>query len=705
MARASSVSTKSSIVKLDSPLRFAKGVGDALAALFAKKDLFTFRDALHFLPRIYEDRRTLKSIERLVPGEKATVVGRIVRAHPVFYSKSRRRAFEVWLEHDSSKRTLQLTWFQMPYGRDKWKEGFYVVARGEVKLFRGNLTMAHPDIELLGKTYDESQVTRSIVPIYSETSGLYQKTIRKIIQSLLNLHGHEIEERLPESLRQTYHFPSKREALVALHRPPVDADFEKLNAQETLWHQRLIFEEFFELALGLEVKRKCFCDEATTAFEKPKSYWESFGKHLGFRFTGAQRRVLQDIVDDMTSTKRMHRLVQGDVGCGKTAVAAAAALVALESGAQVALMAPTEVLVDQHRHNFEQWFKDLPIQLVRLTGSQTAKEKRDILNRLKSEKSLMVFGTQALFEPSVDFQNLGLVIVDEQHRFGVRQRAALLGKGPKPHLLVMTATPIPRTLALTLYGDLDLSVIDEMPPGRKAIQTKVFTDRQRERLDAQVKAELEAGHQAYWIFPLIEESEVLKLKSIQSTLDSLRASYAGYTVEALHGRLSATEKARILADFKEGKISILVSTTVVEVGVDNPKASVMVIENAERFGLSQLHQLRGRVGRGARESYCFLVAAHLATPEIRQRLQIMEETNDGFKIAQVDLEMRGSGEFLGTRQSGLPQFQVARLPRDLSWLYKARQEVKQLLEQDPTLDIAEGLKSEIEARWARVDLN
>jgi ATP-dependent DNA helicase RecG len=401
----------------------------------------------------------------------------------------------------------------------------------------------------------------------------------------------------------------------------------------------------------------------------------------------------------------MHRLVQGDVGSGKTVLAAAAALVALEAGYQVALMAPTEILAEQHRRNFQKWFEGLPFHIWMLTGSTSAADRRRILSDLKGGRLGIVFGTHALFESDVLYRNLGLVIVDEQHRFGVRQRAALVGKGLSPDLLVMTATPIPRTLALTAYGDLDLSVIDELPPGRKPIETKVFSERERTKLESLVLAELKKGRQAYIVFPLIDESEELNLKSLSQMFPSIVEAFKGFTVAALHGRMKADEKQQVLNDFRDNKIQVLASTTVVEVGVDAPNATMMIIEHAERFGLSQLHQLRGRVGRGAEASYCFLMASHLGSPEIVKRLRSMEICHDGFKLSEIDLEMRGPGEILGTRQSGEPVFTLARLPRDLPLLEKARADADEILSQDPHLLKYPLLRELLKMRADRVHLN
>lgn len=691
-------------VELQKPLRYVKGVGEALSRLFARKEVHSLEDALFFLPRTYEDRREIGSLKDLKVGQKTAVVGKIRRAYPVYFSKSRRRAFEILIEDDLGGR-LKLTWFQGPFQKEKLTEGVYLLARGEVKVFRSELQMVHPELEILGKTFEPEQIAKGIVPVYSETVGLYQKTVRRIIRTIVNQHLYQMEDRLPLSLREKYGWPDIQTTLRSLHFPDEKVDFEALLQRKSKAHERLIFEEFFVLSLGLAIKRRDYTQEKGIAFKKPELFWDSLKGNLPFQFTAAQKRVLAEILLDMTSHRVMHRLVQGDVGCGKTVVAAAAALIALESGYQVALMAPTEVLIEQHFQNFKKWFSGLEISMLVLTGSLSSKQKREALDLLKSKTPLMVFGTHALFEDEVKFQKLGLVIVDEQHRFGVRQRAQLMSKGIRPDVLVMTATPIPRTLALTLYGDLELSVIDELPPGRKPISTRIFLDRARSKLETGVRAQLAKGRQAYIVFPLIEDSEELKLKSIESMLPSLEQAYAGFKVAHLHGRMKAEEKLKILGDFKENRISILVSTTVVEVGVDVPNATVMIVENAERFGLSQLHQLRGRIGRGAEESFCFLMASHLGSSEIVRRLKAMEKIQDGFKLAEIDLEMRGSGEFFGTKQSGVPDFQVGVLPRDFALLQSARKEAFEWVERDPELREAKALKTHLERQSREISLN
>ncbi|MDB5037529.1 MAG: recG [Bacteriovoracaceae bacterium] len=694
------------IPDLQKSLRYIKGVGEYLATLFAKKEVNTIQDALYFLPRAYEDRREITPISQLKPGQNTSVLGKIHRSYPVFFSRSKRRAHEVLLDDpDGVPGRLKLTWFKGPFQKEKLTEGTLVLARGEIKIFRTELQMVHPDLEILGKKFEPEQISKGIIPIYSETLGLFQKTVRKVIRSVVNQYLYQLEEKLPEEILKKNNWPSLQAALRSLHFPAADSDIAILLEGKTPAHERLIFEEFFSLSIGLALKRREYADEKGIAFKKPEATWAKLKDNLGFRFTGAQTRVVREILDDMTSDRIMHRLVQGDVGCGKTVVAAAAALVALEAGYQVALMAPTEVLIDQHFQNFQKWFSGMDIPLVRITGSMTSKEKKDALKKLSETAPLMVFGTHALFEDYVQFKNLGLVIVDEQHRFGVRQRAALMSKGTKPDVLVMTATPIPRTLALTLYGDLELSVIDELPPGRKPVVTKVYLEKQRSQLETLIRKQLEKSSQAYIVFPLIEDSEELKLKSIEAMLPGIVKAYAGFKVAHLHGRMKSEEKLQILKDFKENKIHVLVSTTVVEVGVDVPNATVMVIENAERFGLSQLHQLRGRIGRGADESFCFLMATHLGSAEIIQRLKSMETIHDGFKLAEVDLEMRGSGEFLGTKQSGLPNFQMASLPRDFDLLQRARKDAFELVAKDPELKSIPQLRDFLKKKMETVQLN
>ncbi len=525
----------------------------------------------------------------------------------------------------------------------------------------------------------------SIVPIYSQTEGLFQKSIRKIEKRAVDEYAKYLKDPLPSSLLEKYSFPELGRAVREIHHPPLDSDMDALLKASTPAQRRMIYEEFFVYALALAQIRRDYVERPGISFSKPEKSWEILKENLGFRFTEAQRRALKEIYDDMHSPRVMYRLLQGDVGSGKTAVSAAATLVALESGYQVAFMAPTEVLVEQHYQKFQKWFVGLDYEVLCLTGSTPKSERKEIFSKLQGDRPVLIIGTHALFEEQVQFAKLGLVIVDEQHRFGVKQRAALVAKGENPDLLVMTATPIPRTLALTVYGDLDVSIISELPPGRKAIQTKVFADSQRQQLVSKVRSEIEQGRQAYIVFPLIDESEALSVKSIESMWPEMQRDYEGFKMGILHGRLRPEEKSQILNQFVRNEIQILVSTTVVEVGVDVPNASVMIIEAAERFGLSQLHQLRGRVGRGASQSFCYLVHSSWTGGESLKRLRALEQIQDGFKLSELDLEWRGAGELTGTKQTGLPEFQLGQLPRDLKIFQIARRDAFEFLKNDPEL--------------------
>jgi len=685
---------------MEKPIRYIKGVGERLSQVLAKKKIFNIEDALFYFPRSYEDRRRIYSVRELKLSEKICVVGKIKRAYPVFYSRSRRRAYELLLEDiDEPQSKLVLKWFHKPYVFQKLDPGCLLCLTGEVQQYRGRLEMLHPEIEILGKNIDHENLSPGIIPIYSQTEGLYQKTIRKIERNVVRQFAKELSDPLPEEILAKYNFPHLSEAVATLHCPPEKLDFEELKAGKTKAHQRLIYQEFFMFSMAMALNRRNFVEKPGISFSKPDHLWDQLKSNLSFKFTTAQKKVLSEILKDMESKKVMYRMIQGDVGCGKTVVAAASALIALESNYQVAMMAPTEVLVEQHVKKFEQWFKGMGISCFSLTGSLKAAEKKKILERLATEEKWMVFGTHALFEEAVQMKNLGLVIVDEQHRFGVRQRARLVQKGKSPDVLVMTATPIPRTLALTIYGDLDISLIDEMPPGRKSVVTKVFTEKQRVKMNTKILGELKKGRQVYIVFPLIEDSEKLALRSIESMWPKLEKSFLPYTLGRLHGRMEAKEKADVLEAFRKGEIQVLVSTTVIEVGIDIPNASVMIVENAERFGLSQLHQLRGRVGRGDDQSYCFLMASHLGTADIVKRLKSMEKIQDGFQLSEVDLEMRGPGEFLGTKQSGVPDFQLAQLPRDLPWLHRARSDAFQMLDKSPELKGEDHLQASLRKKF------
>jgi ATP-dependent DNA helicase RecG len=502
-------------------------------------------------------------------------------------------------------------------------------------------------------------------------------------------------EFLPDEVRERENFPSLQKALHDLHCPSLTADIVELQEERSEAHRRLIYEELFLFSVEMAIHRKAYFRREGQSFSKPDQLWELFRKNLEFRFTEDQRRVLSEIVDDMQKPGMMHRILQGDVGSGKTVVAAAASLVAVNAGKQVALMAPTEVLAEQHLQKFQSWMKNLPCAVWLLTGSTKMPERQRIFKELREGKPGVLIGTHALIEKPVVFRELGLVIIDEQHRFGVLQRAKLLEKGQCPDLLVMTATPIPRTLALTLYGDLDFSLLREKPPGRQKIETKLWAERDRKKIEALVEENLIAGHRVYWIFPLIEESEGLDLRDLTEATPQLEKRFKKFKVGVLHGRMTSPEKLDVLRKFSRGDLNLLISTTVVEVGVNVPEATMIVIENAERFGLSQLHQLRGRVGRGLVPSSCHLILGSSGGAKQKSRLLAMEKSEDGFELAELDLSLRGPGDFRGTKQAGLPQFRLANLIRDHELLIRAKADADSLISLDPDLKRYPSLKARV----------
>lgn len=688
---------------LQKPVQYLKGVGDKLGALLAKKNVRTIEDALFFFPRTYEDRRQIYSVAEVPIGRKACVFGRLVRAYPVHYSKSRRQAFEVLIEDtEHPEHRLTLKWFHRPYVLQKLESQHLLLVTGEVQYFQGRRQMLHPELELLGRQVEEGP---GIIPIYSQTEGLFQKTLRKIERSALDRYASFIEDSLPEVLLKKHGFPVLRKAVEALHFPDVEEDFSALLASRSRAHQRLIYEEFFYFNLHIHWLRRATLEKPGIGFKKPERFWQIFKENLPFQFTAGQKRAAKEILEDMQAERPMLRLLQGDVGCGKTAVSAAAALIALESGYQVAFMAPTEVLVDQHLEKMKKWFAGMEFPVLKLTGSLNAKERKLAEAELAENSPAFVCGTHALFEDRVKFKQLGLVIVDEQHRFGVDQRARLTRKGESPDLLVMTATPIPRTLALTIYGDLDISTIPDLPPGRMPVKTEAYRDSERTRFYPKIRKELGEGRQIYWVFPLIEESEALTIKSIESFLPALKSEFSEVSIEVLHGRMSAAEKSAALRRFESGDSKILVSTTVIEVGVDVPNASVMVVENAERFGLSQLHQLRGRVGRGVHRGYCYLVSSQYIAVESMKRLRALEKVSDGFKLSELDLEWRGPGELAGVKQTGLPEFKLGELPRDLTLFHQAKEDALQVLAESPDLKSYPKLRSRLDRHLSRLHLS
>jgi len=673
--------------RLLTPIQYVKGVGPKLAKLFEKKGIRTVEDALYFLPRCYEDRRHLEKISELKTGRKETGFGEILLSGVAFYQNKRKRVFEAVVGDGSGVITLK--WFagNERYLIDRFKKGRSLIFSGEVRWFNYQKEIHHPDVEIVDGDIEKDYLNfKRIVPIYSETEGLHQRTLRKLMKNILDGYANELSSPIPQEIVERQDLIDFQESFRRAHFPPEGESIEVLNNQRSDGHRRIIFDEFFFLELGLALKKKGMTLETGIPFQTNGSLVQRFLDLLSFQLTRAQDRVWAEIKEDLRRPHPMNRLIQGDVGSGKTVVALLASLHVVECGYQAAIMAPTEVLAEQHFLNLHRWVEPLGVKVALLTSSIKGSEREDLYDRIRKGDVHLVIGTHAVIQEAVEFHRLGLAIIDEQHKFGVVQRGLLKKKGENPDVLVMTATPIPRTLAMTIYGDLDVSVIDEMPPGRMPVETKVFPESAREKVYRTVEEEVRKGRQAFVVYPLVEESEKLDLKDATRMAEHLRKDvFPEFQVGLLHGRMKSDEKEAIMMEFKEGKIQILVATTVIEVGIDIPNASVMIVEHAERFGLSQLHQLRGRIGRGRYPSKCILLAQYRASEESRVRLQAMSRTNDGFQIAEEDLSLRGPGEFFGIRQSGFPDFRVAQLVRDTPILIEARKEAFRLIQDDPEL--------------------
>lgn len=688
---------------LETPIRFVKGVGPKIAELLSVKGIYTAEDLLYYLPSRYLDRRSLSSIEALEAGQDKTIAV-VILSFGFAYRRRRRPIFEMVVSDDTGK--VRLRWFRFnhAYWQKIYKEGMQVLVSGRVNRFRGELQMIHPDVQILGDGAEEDPAAPGIIPLYPAVPKLGQKYLARLIQNAWNLCHHALEDPLPEVFRDHWRLVSLEEALSLLHFPPDDADIESLSQERSPAYRRLIFEELFFLELGLAIKRRHVAQETGLSIEIPQSTHEEHIRSLPFELTAAQNHVIQAISRDMARPIPMNRLLQGDVGSGKTVVALLAARTAVAAGYQVAVMAPTEILAGQHFRSFRALLGPDAAQVALLTASLSEREKKWLRLRLREGTLSIVIGTHALLSDDVVFKKLGFLVIDEQHRFGVMQRKALRAKAcleGVPDVLVMTATPIPRTLAMTLYGELDVSVIDEMPPGRKPVTTRVIDTKQRGELYEILRRFVERGEQIFIIYPLVEETEKSDLKAASEMAARLQKDvFPDLRVGLIHGRKKSEEKEGTMRDFKGAKIHILVATTVVEVGIDIPNATCMVIEHPERFGLSQLHQLRGRIGRGDKASLCLLVAAKRQTDEARRRLEVMERTNNGFEIAEADLEIRGPGEFLGTRQSGLPDLKFANLVRDVPILAEVRDIAFELLDEDPELTGHPSFKKVLYRRWS-----
>lgn len=649
-----------------------KNIGEERTKKFHKLGVYTVENLIEYFPRDYEDRSNVVKIQDSEVNKINTVKGIIISKPEV----TRIKNFQITRTHlQDDTGIIEIIWYNQPYLKNTIKVKSEYIMTGKITAKFGRPQMESPDFEIIGD--NELLSNGRIVPVYSLTEKLSQKILRSIIKSVLEITYNQLEEFIPESVRKKYKLCDRNFAVENIHFPKNRESF-------FIARKRLVFEELFLLQLKL-LQLKGNVRGKPSSIDIEKFDLDLFYNQLPFSFTNAQSNVLNEILTDFKNKLVMSRLVQGDVGSGKTAVAMAAAYVVIINGYQCALMAPTDVLAEQHYNSFKQFFSKLGISCVLLSGSLRKKEKTAVYEQITDGSAQMIIGTHAVIQEGVIFKNLGLVITDEQHRFGVRQRNILSEKGNNPHVLVMTATPIPRTLALILYGDLDISIIDELPPGRKPIDTIAVNSSYYERVYNFIKKNADSGHQSYIICPMIEENEKLELKAVIAYTEKLKSGdFKDYTIECIHGKMKSTVKQSIMNDFAKGKIDVLVSTTVIEVGINVPNATIMLIENAERFGLAQLHQLRGRVGRGADKSYCILLSDSKSKIS-KERFKTMVQFSDGFKISEKDLELRGPGDFFGTRQHGLPELKIANLYKDIDILKLVQSAAAEIYNSDPEL--------------------
>ncbi len=660
------------------PLQYIKGVGPQRARLFEKKGIPDLPSLLYYFPLRYEDRRHISQIGFVRAGTKEVVIGEIYKTS--LKNVKGRRLFEVILRDNTG--FLSLTWFNFEYAymAKRFRIGTHLLAYGDVRAYAGRPQIIHPDIEEFEHEDNDTLNFGRIVPVYSAIEGIPQRVLRRIIKTALDVSLAAVHEYLPDPVKRRCELPDLSESLFNLHFPPDDASVTTLNTQASLFHRRIKFDEFFffEIALALkkqsDLKKDGIVLSRAAWHTRPEGtdYVASLDSNLPFKLTDDQHTVINEIFTDMSSGYPMNRLLQGDVGSGKTVVALYAALLAVSNGFQVAFMAPTEILAEQHERTIAALTRGMNVRSALLKSDMRESDRKEILRQMADGSLQVIIGTHALVQPDVRFHRCGLVIIDEQHRFGVLQRMELKKKGDNPHMLIMTATPIPRTLAMTAYGDLDISVIRQMPPHKKPVKTLLFYKAgQRQEIYGLLRDEMKKGCQVYVVYPLIEESDTLELMAATKMYEELRKEFGEFTVELLHSRVKNDARDAIMTRFREGKINMLVATTVIEVGIDVPNATVMLIEHAERFGLSQLHQLRGRVGRGTGQSLCILYA-HSLPVNARRRLGSMVKTNDGFQIAEMDLEIRGPGEMLGIKQSGMPDFKMASIVHDIDILKLAK---------------------------------
>lgn len=669
------------IKKLETNVQFLKGVGPVLGEKLRENGIPTIFDLMNLIPNRYDDRRNIQKIANLKEGEQATIVGKVTFHGTAFYRGSRKKTYEIVLEDETGE--IKLKWFNFFQSsfQKRVQTGKELIVSGKVVTYKNQIAIYHPDFEVFSGEKDSLSFGK-IIPVYREVGGMYQKNIRKIIQKALELYGVHRVCLLPHEICKKFSLLPPWKSLSELHMPSEWID----EKQREHLQRMMAYEELFFYSLALQ-HRKRNRKENGIAYTNPSPRYEKLLSNLSFELTSAQKQTLEDLKKDMKSNLPMHRLVQGDVGSGKTIVAFLAAQIAIDHGYQVALIAPSEILCEQHHQNIKKWEELLDIKSVCLLGKQPKKQKQETIEKIASGEANFIIGTHALLEDTVSFSNLGLVIIDEQHRFGVRQKEKIRGKAKKPDVMIMSATPIPRSLGLTLFGDLDISIMNEMPKGRKPITTYLMREKQRQDVYSRVTKAVDAGQQVFIVYPLVESSEHIEAKDAVSMTEELQKIFHKFKIGLIHGQLNGKEKEALMTDFKNGKIQILVSTTVIEVGIDIPNATLMIIEHPERFGLAQLHQLRGRVGRGSVQSMCILMAPNSVSQTAFDRLKSFSNIYDGFALAEEDLRIRGPGDFFGVAQSGLPSFSTTQLPRDLDIMEQMRIEALKILQEDPLLKL------------------
>ncbi|MBU0477315.1 ATP-dependent DNA helicase RecG [bacterium] len=673
------------MLKLDTSIQYMKGVGPKRVALFERLGIQTVKDLLYYIPRRYEDRRNFSPIAKLGIGAQHTVSGKVLTSG---VQKLKKNLSILKVAIDDGTGIIYAAWFNQPFLEEQFKIGTKVVVSGKVQLYGRELQISSQSYEILRSEDKESETeelihTGIVVPFYPLTQNISQRRIRRMIKNALDNCLDQINDMLPQDVKARHKLINTRHALLNIHFP-------KMWKDKDLAYRRIVFDEFLLLQLGILLKRASISEPQLGIKHQNKGrLLEQFLKTLPFKLTDAQHRVIDEINRDMTSEKQMNRLIQGEVGSGKTIVAIAALLISIENGYQGAIMVPTEILAEQHYIYMAEALAPIGIKINLLIGSTTQKSRTEITENIRNGINDIIIGTHTLVQENIEFKRLGLVVIDEQHRFGVLQRNILRKKGLNPDVLVMTATPIPRTLALTVYGDLDISTIRELPPGRGTVSTYWVSKSQLQGVHEFIEEEIKRGRQAYVVSPLIEESHIIEAVAATQLFEHFKKEvFSNLRIGLLHGQMKSEDKEKVMQEFRENKINILVSTTVIEVGIDIPNSTIMLIENAERFGLSQLHQLRGRIGRGKDQSYCILYGIP-KTPEALKRLTVMTQTQDGFRIAQEDLELRGPGEFFGTKQHGLPELKIGNIILDLDIMEIARKEAVNIIKSDPELSAKE----------------